>query len=499
MVMTARIICSVILGVSLGSLVFGQDAPYQVEEIPMPKGIAPEIGGLGFTPSGRLVVLTRRSGVLMAKPAEKAADFQWKVFSDQSLHNANGLYVTGENEVLVSQMPELTRIRDVDGDGLADAYETVASFNLSGAYHEVTAGPVPDGRGGWFVALNTASHSGFTFEHTRGQFSEVSRRGRNFASVPYRGWVVRVSKEGVVEPYAKGFRSPNGIGVEPDGSLWVTDNQGDFRSTNPLYFVEKGKFYGHPSSLVWDPAFVAKDAKRDPLKESMSDLDSMRERAAIEFPYGFSRSPAEPMALPRDERFGPFGGQLLVADAAAPRIIRVMVDRVGGVVQGACTDFYSNKGLRNGSNRMALSPDGRVLYVGQTMREWAGAMEGLQRIVYDGSAVFAIRSMRLAADGFDVEFTRPVDPVAGTVSGAFGMESYTYQYDSNYGGPEVGLGPVKISEVEWSADRKRVKMKVPGLVAGRQYRFNPVGFTSSGVRLSHGPTTYTVRSLFPAK
>ena len=36
-------------------------AAYAVEEIPVPRGIAPEIGGLGFTPSGKLVVVTRRS------------------------------------------------------------------------------------------------------------------------------------------------------------------------------------------------------------------------------------------------------------------------------------------------------------------------------------------------------------------------------------------------------------------------------------------------------
>ncbi len=70
-----------------------------------------------------------------------------------------------------------------------------------------------------------------------------------------------------------------------------------------------------------------------------------------------------------------------------------------------------------------------------------------------------------------------------------------YQYDSNVGGPEVGLAPVKIPEVEWNADRTRVRMKVPGLEAGKQYRFNPVGFSSRGTPLSHGPTTYTVKVL----
>jgi hypothetical protein len=167
-----------------------QKPSYQVEEIPVPKGVAPEIGGLGFTPSGKLVVLTRRSGILTALPTPDATRMQWMRFSDQSLHNANGLFVISDREMLVSQMPELTRVLDNDGDGVADEYRTEASFNLSGAYHEVTAGPVPDGKDGFFIALNTASHSGFTFEHTRGLFSEVSRRGRNFASVQHRGWVM---------------------------------------------------------------------------------------------------------------------------------------------------------------------------------------------------------------------------------------------------------------------------------------------------------------------
>ncbi len=68
----------------------------------MPKGISPEIGGLDFTPSGKLVVLTRRSGVQMAKPARDPARLQWQTFSDQSLHNANGLLALSDSEILVT-------------------------------------------------------------------------------------------------------------------------------------------------------------------------------------------------------------------------------------------------------------------------------------------------------------------------------------------------------------------------------------------------------------
>jgi glucose/arabinose dehydrogenase len=471
------------------------NSPYQVEEIPVPKGVAPEIGGLGFTPSGKLVVLTRRSGILTAVPAADATRMQWTRFSEQSLHNANGLFVISDREMLVSQMPELTRVLDNDGDGVADEYRTEASFNLSGAYHEVTAGPVPDGKDGFFIALNTASHSGFTFEHTRGEFSEVSRRGRNFASVPYRGWVMHWDPRTGLAPWAKGFRSPNGIQTGPDGAVWVTDNQGDFRTTNPLYHVEKGLFYGHPSSLVWDPEYVKNDPKRDPLKQPMAELDAMRAPAAVLFPYGFSRSPAEPLFDTTNGKFGPFKGQLLVADAAAPRIIRVLLEQVDGVMQGACVDFYSNNGLRNGSNRMVFSPEGTELYVGQTMREWAGAMEGLQRIKFNGGRVFEILSMHLKGDGFELEFTQPVDPGVGEKPESFVTDSYWYEYSSNYGGPEAGSERVRVSSVKWSEDRRKVRLVYPKMEAQKVMRLSMSGLTSGTQPLGHTMVAYTINRL----
>ena len=470
-------------------------AAYAVEEIPVPKGIAPEIGGLGFTPAGKLVVVTRRSGVLFATPAADPSKFEWKVFCDQSLHNANGVFVVSDKEILVSQMPELTRIRDGDSDGVADEYETVAPFNLSGAYHEVTAGPVPDGKGGYYVALNTASHSGFTFEFTRGIFSDVSRRGRNFASVQYRGWVMHIDSKGNAQPWAKGFRSPNGIAVDPKGEVWVTDNQGDFRSTNPLYHVEKGKFYGHPSSLVWDPEYTRAEPKRDPLKQPMEELDAMRTPEAVAFPYGFSRSPAEPVFELTGGKFGPFGGQMLVGDAAAPRVIRVMLEKVDGVWQGACADFYSGNGLRNGTNRMVFSPSGSELYVGQTMREWAGAMEGLQRIVFKGGRVFEALAVRLQTDGFEVEFTEPVDAGSGESMDCFSTEVYGYKYSSSYGSPEDSLITVVPQRVQWSSDRRRVKLGYAQISKGKVYRINFTNIVSRGEAIGHTMVAYTVNRL----
>src|SRR5262245_12904177 len=178
-------------------------------------------------------------------------------------------------------MAEITEAIDTDRDGVADRFRTLADgWGLSGNYHETNA-LAPDGQGGYFVALGTASYQGPTFIHTRGEFSAFGRRGRNYSAVPYRGWVMRLASDGRLQPYASGFRMHNGLLLDDEANLWSSDNQGDWKPTTPFYHIEPGKFYGHPGSLVWDKAWPT---DRDPLATFRADLDSynaMRTRPAV--------------------------------------------------------------------------------------------------------------------------------------------------------------------------------------------------------------------------
>ena len=83
---------------------------YKVETITTPLEIAPEIGGLAFNPSGELVVVTRRSGIQIAKTAKDPKAFQWRSFSDDSLHNPCGVQVISDSEMYISQMLSLIHI-----------------------------------------------------------------------------------------------------------------------------------------------------------------------------------------------------------------------------------------------------------------------------------------------------------------------------------------------------------------------------------------------------
>jgi hypothetical protein len=58
---------------------------YRIENIPVPKGLLAEVGGMDFMPDGRLVASFHRGEVLTYQPAAR----EWKVFAE-GLHDPLG-------------------------------------------------------------------------------------------------------------------------------------------------------------------------------------------------------------------------------------------------------------------------------------------------------------------------------------------------------------------------------------------------------------------------
>jgi len=187
---------------------------YTVETISMPAGLTSETGAIAFLPNGKLVASFTRGEVLIYDPAKKT----WKLFAE-GLHDPLGIYVVSNSELLIMQRPELTRVKDTDGDGSADLYENVTdAFGISGNYHEFSYGPVKDKNGNFFIALNASSPGGSMRKEVRGVIDTLGRdgngNGQMFSAVPYRGWVMKLTPAGDLIPVASGLRSPNGIGFD---------------------------------------------------------------------------------------------------------------------------------------------------------------------------------------------------------------------------------------------------------------------------------------------
>ena len=464
---------------------------YTVESIELPEGLSAEVGAIDFLPDGRLVACFLRGEVMIYNPKTK----DWKLFAE-GLQEPLGILPVNGSEFIVMQRPELTRIKDTDGDGQADLYETVTDdFGISGNYHEFNYGPVKDKAGNLFIGLNAASSGGGILDEVRGilDTTTMGHRGQMFSAVPYRGWIMKLTPEGTLLPFASGLRSPNGIGFDKKGNLFVTENQGDWVGTSALYHIQEGNFYGQPSSLVWKRSWKGEN----PFTLTVGKLDSMRTKASVLFPHGImANSPTQPLIDGTKGKFGPFAGQLFVGEMNSPRIVRVILEEVDGAIQGACIPFIDENGLQKGNNRLAFAPDGS-LWIGQAAHGWAGA-KGIQRIVFSGKTPADIYSMKLTATGFDLEFTQPMDAESANNLENYKFRHYYYDYHKKYGSDQVDVQAIPVTGIKMSDDRKKVSLTLSALKPGYIYELNLGDVkTAQGEPLANKLICYTLNRLIP--
>ncbi|QOI99558.1 MAG: hypothetical protein HRU70_03310 [Phycisphaeraceae bacterium] len=471
--------------------------------VALPADVVLEVGGLDVLPDGRPVVCTRRGEVYIVDGAyeEPPMNARFTLFAE-GLHEPLGLQVRAEqrggkpvNAVYAVQRGELTRMIDLDGDDRADVYETVSdAWGVSGNYHEFAFGPKFDSAGNAWVTLNV----GF-----------CDALGKSL--VPWRGWSLRVDREGRATPVSGGLRSPNGIGFWNDGQAFYLDNQGDFVGTNRLAPMYDGGWNGHPSGLRWRSDYTpAMDtpAGRPPLTP-----------AAVWFPYKkMGQSTADMLLLPAGEAgspgagvrakgplpdgggvyaFGPYAGQAFVGDQTLCLVMRVSLEKIDGVYQGACYPF--RQGLQCGVNRLAWGKDGSM-FVGQTDRGWGSIGRrryGLERIVWTGETPFEVREVRVTPEGFAVEFTKDIDPAVASDPASYACLSYTYRYHATYGSPEIETGTQRVVSARVAGPRE-VRLTIDSIRSGgmgyvHELTFGGVRAAGTGEPLLHPIAYYTVQ------
>ena len=476
-------------------------AHYQIESIPSPAGIDAQVGGVAVMPDGRIAACFHHGQVALFDPASKT----WQTFAE-GLHEPLGILAEKDGALLVMQRAELTRLRDANKDGVADDYETVwAGFGMTGNYHEFAFGPALTPEGKVCVSLNLASNGDSIHEEVRGPWSPVglpreqfytnwqknkTKAGRMYSRVAWRGWVMEIDPaSGHAEPYASGFRSPDGLGFDAGERLIVTDNQGDWRGANEVHVVKRGGFYGHPASLVWRADWDG----TDPLTLSTARLDALRTPAAVWLPENlYANSPTQPVVIPRTAAWGPYGGQLLVGEMNGPQLIRILLEEVEGVWQGACINLVKAEGLKRGLHRLAFA--GGTLWIGRTHLAWAGG-EGLCTLKPTGSTPFDPLDIHIQPKGFRIEFTEPLAPSAADAS-LWALERYTFHYHASYGSPQVDKAVIPPVSVHLSADARSAEVELPELRKDYVYDFDLSKLRSAnGESLLNPKLAYTVRRI----
>jgi hypothetical protein len=307
--------------------------------------------------------------------------------------------------------------------------------------------------------------------------------------------VVKITPDGKLTPWASGFRSPNGLGYDTKGRLFVTDNQGDWLGACPLYHVEKGKFYGHPAALTWKQG-----ENRDPVSIPSKELDAMRTRGSVVFPYlaSMAMSPTQPLTDTTGGKFGPFSGQMLVGEMNHARILRMAMEEVDGQLQGMVVPLLEGHGLHKGDNRLAFAPDGS-LWVGQTEHGWAGD-KGIQRITWTEKVPLDVKEMHLTKTGFELTFTQPVESSAAGNPESYKVRRYYYDYHAAYGSPEFDLQQITPKSATLSEDRTKVTLEFDTMVAWRIYEFHLTALKNDeGVAIANPLVAYTLNHLVGSK
>lgn len=459
---------------------------YRLIPFDIPKDIMLEAGGIELLPDGKLAISTRRGEIwLIDKPfADPPKDEKWTRFA-HGLHEVLGI-AQRDGWIYATQRGEVSRLKDTDGDGKADVYETVNDdWHIGGDYHEYAFGSKFDRDGNiWVVLCLTGS---FSSDHK------------------YRGWCLRITPDGKAIPTCSGIRSPGGIGMNADGDMFYTDNQGPWNGTCELKQLIPGKFMGHPGGFKWYDLPEVKAAIGPKPKEPESGSRFMTEAEKIPeyeppiimFPYSKMGKSASGVACDTTGgKFGPFEKQMFVGDQSDSTVMRCFLEKVDGHFQGACFRFRENFG--SGTLAMEMTPDGSM-FVGGTNRGWGsrGPKPGaLERMVWTGKVPFEIHEMRAKPDGFELTFTQPVDPVTASDLKSYAMTSYTYIFQSAYGSPEVDQGSPKITAAAVAADKMSVRLTVEGLKAGNIHELVSNGVKSAdGLPLLHKEAFYTLNRI----
>jgi azurin/glucose/arabinose dehydrogenase len=469
------------------ALIAAENRMWQRTPLPVPEGIILEVSGILPVAGQRLLVTTRRGEVWWIDGAYDAEPKPRYTLFAQGLHEPLGIIAAPSGGYYVAQRQELTRLVDTNSDGRADVFQTVAKLPISGSYHEYAFGPVLAPNGNLRVTLN------------------VAFGGSTQAPVPWRGWMVEITPDGQLTPIASGLRSPAGFAVSSQGEWFSTDNQGEWVGSGKITHIESGDFLGHPAGLAWSK-LPGSTVKVRP--ENVSDFEQPMHVVAQNLPglkppavwlphtiLGISNS-----GMIEDlsgGKFGPFAGQFYVGDQGQSKLIRVSLEKVVGVWQGAAYSF--REGFESGILRMAIG-ENATMFVGESARGWGSVgpkQYGIERVTWTGQTPFEIKEIKAQPDGFLLTFTQPVDRATAENLASYSLAGFTYNYHTAYGAAPVNRMVCPIQKIVVAPDGLSVRLAAQCLREGyiHEVKVSGVRAATGGSAVLHPVAYYTLNRL----
>ena len=332
----------------------------------------------------------------------------------------------------------IVKLLDLDGDGLTDRYDTFNDdHQVTEHFHEFAMGLETDANGNLYYAK--------------------SARHALPAVVPHHGTLLKVAPDGsATEIVANGFRAANGVCVEPDGTFWVTDQEGHWNPKNRINHVRPGGFYGN--MFGYHDVTDSSDAAMDP--------------PAFWITNAFDRSPAELLRV-ASEKWAPLTGGLLELSYGEGRIHLVLTEPVAGrpgVDQGGMVALPMPD-LPTGVMRGRFHPaDGQLYACG--LFAWAGNRTqpgGFFRIRRTDRPLHLPVALHAATGEITLTFSEALDRAAAVEPGSWKVQTWNLKRSANYGSDHLDDTSRGVATVDLSADGRTVTLRVPTFAAAWCY------------------------------
>ncbi|HEY2156490.1 MAG TPA: SMP-30/gluconolactonase/LRE family protein, partial [Isosphaeraceae bacterium] len=329
------------------------------------------------------------------------------------------IYLTCRDQIAI--------LRDYNGDGEADFIE---AFNtdqqVTDHFHEFAMDLQVDPAGNLY--------------YTKG-----ARHGAT-ATVPQHGTLLRVTKDGLrTDILATGFRAPNGVCLNPDGTFFITDQEGHWIPKNRINHVKVGGFYGN----MWGYHDVT-----DPSDRAM-------EPPVCWITNAVDRSPSEVVRV-EGRGWGPLEGQLLSLSYGYGKVFVVPHETVAGRMQGGVA-MLPIPPFPTGIMRGRFHPlDGALYACG--LFGWASNQEqpgGLYRVRPTGKPLHVPIRLHARRDGMAITFTGPIDPASASDASRFAVKTWSLRRTASYGSPHVGEKTLEVASSRLEGDGRTVVLTIP--------------------------------------
>lgn len=360
-----------------------------------------------------------------------------------------------EGDLYVVQRQELTRLRDLNNDGIFDLYETIYDdWAQSGNYHELAFGLPMIGEH-FFIGLSLPAKSS-------GELVPELAEGR--------GKIVKITTSGEETTFATGLNTPSGLSPAMDDQLLVTDQLGRGFAAARLLLLGQGDDAGfHAGTLS---------------SEAVAPLLWIPRNNKFE-------KPGQAIFLKK----GPYQGQILFGDVVGGGLARATIEEVNGQYQACLYNF--SRGFDAGIFRITEGAEGQI-YIGglDGTGNWGFPRSrriALHYVEWQEANAFELSKVEARQNGFVLNFSEPIAEAVTDTALHLKLEQWHYEADGAISQVEtISIDSISISESRQSIFIQTDKMKSGNVI---HFRLHDLLISNTGNMILNPEAWYTLNQI----